>query len=63
MLQVDWDILRVELFTTQSQEEAVEIASILKKNNERQMIEAKMYHEAEEILKSNSRYNDDKVLV
>ena len=62
--RLGYSYLGVELFTTQSQEEAVEIASILEeKNNERQMIEAKMYHEAEEMLKSNSRYNDDKVLV
>lgn len=27
------------------------------------MIEVKMYYEVEEMLKFNSRYNDDKVLV
>ena len=56
--------LGVQLFTTKSQYEASEIARMLEeKNNERQMIEAKMYHEAEEIIKSNERYENDKVLV
>ena len=56
--------LGVELFTTNSQEKAKEIANILEeKNNERQLIEAKMYQEAEAIIESNDRYKDDKVLV
>nr|WP_330408564.1 single-stranded-DNA-specific exonuclease RecJ [Romboutsia weinsteinii] len=56
--------LGVELFTTKSKEEASEIANLLEeKNNERQMIESKMYHEAEEIIQQNERYNTDKVLV
>ncbi|MGL4913378.1 MAG: single-stranded-DNA-specific exonuclease RecJ [Romboutsia sp.] len=56
--------LGVELFTTKSQEKAKEIANILEeKNNERQLIEAKMYQEAEAIIESNENYKDDKVLV
>lgn len=56
--------LGVQLFTTKSQEKAKEIANILEeKNNERQLIEAKMYQEAEAIIESNERYKNDKVLV
>lgn len=56
--------LGVELFTTKSIEKAKEIANILEeKNNERQLIEAKMYQEAEAIIESNERYKSDKVLV
>lgn len=56
--------LGVELFTTKSPEKAKEIANILEeKNNERQLIEAKMYQEAEAIIESNERYKNDKVLV
>lgn len=56
--------LGVELFTTKSTEKAKEIANILEeKNNERQLIEAKMYQEAEAIIESNERYKNDKVLV
>lgn len=56
--------LGVELFTTKSTEKAKEIANILEeKNNERQLIEAKMYQEAEAIIDSNERYKNDKVLV
>ncbi|GAA3642945.1 single-stranded-DNA-specific exonuclease RecJ [Asaccharospora irregularis] len=62
--RLGYSYLGVELFTTTSQEEAIEIAGLLEeKNNERQMIEAKMYHEAEEIIKANERYENDKVLV
>ena len=56
--------LGVELFTTKSQEKAKEIANILEeKNNERQLIEAKMYQEAEAIIEANEKYKNDKVLV
>ncbi|MRZ81543.1 single-stranded-DNA-specific exonuclease RecJ [Paeniclostridium sordellii] len=62
--RLGYSYLGVELFTTKSKEEAVEIATLLEeKNNERQMIEAKMYQEAENIISSNERYKDDKVLV
>ncbi len=56
--------LGVELFTTKNQSKAKEIANMLEdKNNERQLIEAKMYQEAEAIIESNEKYKDDKVLV
>ncbi|MBO3443452.1 single-stranded-DNA-specific exonuclease RecJ [Clostridium sp. CCUG 7971] len=56
--------LGVQLFTTNSSEEAKEIANLLEeKNNERQMIESKMYQEAEAIIDANPKYKDDKVLV
>ena len=56
--------LGVELFTTKDVAKAKEIAALLEeKNNERQMIEAKMYQEAEEIIESNEHYKTDKVLV
>lgn len=56
--------LGVELFTTKNQSKAKEIANMLEdKNNERQLIEAKMYQEAEVIIESNEKYKDDKVLV
>ena len=62
--RLGYSYLGVELFTTKSKEEAIEIASLLEdKNNERQMIEAKMYQEAEDIINSDERYKDDKVLV
>ncbi|WP_122639187.1 single-stranded-DNA-specific exonuclease RecJ [Romboutsia sp. Marseille-P6047] len=62
--RLGYSYLGVQLFTTKSEYEANEIARTLEeKNNERQMIEAKMYHEAEEIIKSNERYENDKVLV
>ena len=62
--RLGYSYLGVELFTTKSREEAMEIASLLEeKNNERQMIEAKMYHEAEEIILSDKNYESDKVLV
>ncbi|GAA0106048.1 single-stranded-DNA-specific exonuclease RecJ [Paraclostridium sordellii] len=62
--RLGYSYLGVELFTTKSKEEAVEIATLLEeKNNERQMIESKMYQEAENIISSNERYKDDKVLV
>ncbi len=56
--------LGVELFTTKDKSKAKEIANMLEdKNNERQLIEAKMYQEAEAIIDSNEKYKDDKVLV
>lgn len=56
--------LGVELFTAKNQSKAKEIANMLEdKNNERQLIEAKMYQEAEAIIESNEKYKDDKVLV
>lgn len=56
--------LGVELFTTKDQSKAKKIANMLEdKNNERQLIEAKMYQEAEVIIESNEKYKDDKVLV
>lgn len=56
--------LGVELFTTKNQSKAKKIANMLEdKNNERQLIEAKMYQEAEAIIESNEKYKDDKVLV
>lgn len=62
--RLGYSYLGVQLFTTKDEHEAHEIARMLEeKNNERQMIEAKMYHEAEEIIKSNERYESDKVLV
>ncbi|RDY23043.1 single-stranded-DNA-specific exonuclease RecJ [Romboutsia maritimum] len=62
--RLGFSYLGVQLFTTNDYSEAREIANLLEeKNNERQMIEAKMYHEAEEIIQSNDRYNKDKVLV
>ncbi|MBC6004394.1 MAG: single-stranded-DNA-specific exonuclease RecJ [Paeniclostridium sordellii] len=62
--RLGYSYLGVELFTTKSKEEAIEIASLLEdKNNERQMIEAKMYQEAEDIINGDERYKDDKVLV
>lgn len=62
--RLGYSYLGVELFTTKSRQEAIEIANLLEeKNNERQMIEAKMYHEAEEIINNDDRYINDKVLV
>ncbi|MDU1539814.1 MAG: single-stranded-DNA-specific exonuclease RecJ [Paeniclostridium sordellii] len=62
--RLGYSYLGVELFTTKSKEEAIEIASLLEdKNNERQMVEAKMYQEAEDIINGDERYKDDKVLV
>ena len=56
--------LGVQLFTTDSEDEAKEIANILEsKNIERQMIESKMYKEAEDVISSNESYKEDKVLV
>lgn len=62
--RLGYSSLGVELFTTKDISKAKEIANLLEeKNNERQMIEAKMYQEAEEIIESNERYKTDKVLV
>ena len=49
--RLGYSYLGVQLFTTNIQEEAKEIANILEaKNIERQMIESKMYKEAEDML-------------
>ena len=56
--------LGVELFTTKDKKEAEKLALAMDmKNEERQLIEARIYQEAEEMLKSNPRFKDDKVLV
>lgn len=56
--------LGVELFTSDNQDIAHEIALALdEKNNDRQMIEMKIHHEAEMIIKENPSYQDDKVIV
>lgn len=56
--------LGVQLFTTDLEDEAKEIANILEsKNIERQMIESKMYKEAEDVIASDESYKNDKVLV
>ena len=62
--RLGYSYLGVQLFTTELDDEAKEIANILEaKNIERQMIESKMYKEAEDIIANNENYNDDKVLV
>ena len=62
--RLGYSYLGVQLFTTDLEDEAKEIANILEaKNIERQMIESKMYKEAEEVLLSDERYKEDKVLV
>ena len=62
--RLGYSYLGVQIFTTDNEDEAKEIANILEgKNIERQMIESKMYKEAEEILSSDERFKDDKVLV
>ncbi|WP_455539955.1 single-stranded-DNA-specific exonuclease RecJ [Terrisporobacter sp.] len=62
--RLGYSYLGVQLFTTDNEDEAKEIANILEaKNIERQMIESKMYKEAEDILSSDERFKDDKVLV
>jgi len=56
--------LGVELFTATDKDTAHEIALALdEKNNDRQMIEMKIHHEAETIIKNDSSYEDDKVIV
>ena len=56
--------LGVELFTTDDRKEAEKLALAMDmKNEERQQIEARIYQEAEEMLKSDKRFADDKVLV
>ena len=56
--------LGVELFTADNQDIAHEIALALdEKNNDRQMIEMKIHHEAEMIIKDDPSYQDDKVIV
>ncbi|MBQ3421863.1 MAG: single-stranded-DNA-specific exonuclease RecJ, partial [Romboutsia sp.] len=62
--RLGYSYLGVQLFTTKDEYEASEIAKVLEeKNNERQLIEAKMYQEAEDIIQSNEGYENDKVLV
>lgn len=62
--RLGFSTLGVELFTTKDKAKAKEIATMLEeKNNERQLIESKMYQEAEMIIQSNDRYKTDKVLV
>lgn len=62
--RLGYSYLGVQLFTTDFEDEAKEIANILEsKNIERQMIESKMYKEAEDIISSVESYKDDKVLV
>ncbi len=62
--RLGYSYLGVQLFTTDFEDEAKEIANILEsKNIERQMIESKMYKEAEDVIASDEKYKDDKVLV
>ena len=62
--RLGYSYLGVQLFTTDCEDEAREIANILEaKNIERQLIESKMYKEAEEIIANDESYNKDKVLV
>ena len=62
--RLGYSYLGVQLFTTDDENEAKEIANILEaKNIERQLIESKMYKEAEEIIANNEEYKNDKVLV
>ncbi|MGL6107941.1 single-stranded-DNA-specific exonuclease RecJ, partial [Romboutsia sp.] len=62
--RLGYSSLGVELFTTKDVSKAKEIANLLEeKNNERQMIEGKMYQEAEAIIEANEKYKTDKVLV
>ncbi|MBU5336459.1 single-stranded-DNA-specific exonuclease RecJ [Intestinibacter bartlettii] len=62
--RLGYSYLGVELFTADNPEKAKEIALDLEeKNSERQLIESKMYSEAEEIINSDASYQDDKVLV
>ncbi|MBC2575948.1 single-stranded-DNA-specific exonuclease RecJ [Peptostreptococcus canis] len=56
--------LGVELFTCDNDEKAKEIAELMNiKNEERQLIESKIYKEAENILSLDGSYEDDKVIV
>lgn len=56
--------LGVELFTETDREKAIKKAMQLDaKNDERQIIESKIYHDAEEEIKRNPSYLDDRVLV
>ena len=62
--RLGYSYLGVELFTADDPKKAKEIALDLEeKNSERQLIESKMYSEAEEIINSDPAYQDDKVLV
>ena len=62
--RLGYSYLGVELFTADVPKKAKEIALDLEeKNSERQLIESKMYSEAEAIINSDPAYQDDKVLV
>ncbi|MGM9534382.1 MAG: single-stranded-DNA-specific exonuclease RecJ [Intestinibacter sp.] len=62
--RLGYSYLGVELFTTEDRKKAKDIALDLEeKNNERQLIESKMYSEAEAIINSDKSYENDKVLV
>lgn len=62
--RLGYSYLGVELFTTDDINKAKEIALDLEeKNTQRQLIESKMYSEAEAIINSDSIYENDKVLV
>lgn len=62
--RLGYSYLGVELFTADDPKKAKEIALDLEeKNSERQLIESKMYSEAEAIINSDPAYQDDKVLV
>ncbi len=56
--------LGVKLFTEEDEINALEIAKLLEeKNIERQLVESRMYKEAEEIMLSDKKYEKEKVLV
>ncbi|SHJ87529.1 single-stranded-DNA-specific exonuclease RecJ [Tepidibacter formicigenes] len=56
--------LGVKLFTEEDEDKAFEIAKVLEeKNIERQLIESKIYKEAEDMILSDERYKNEKVLV
>ena len=62
--RLGYSYLGVQLFTSECEEQSIELANLLEeKNNQRQMIESKMYKEAEEIIANDNRYIDEKVLV
>ncbi|WP_101773080.1 single-stranded-DNA-specific exonuclease RecJ [Peptostreptococcus faecalis] len=56
--------LGVELFTAKSAEKAEELAAEMDiKNEQRQLIEATMYNEAEKMINDNPEFENDKVIV
>jgi single-stranded-DNA-specific exonuclease len=56
--------LGVELFTTEFEDEAMELAQMMEtKNIERQNIELKITKEVEDIIKSDKNYENEKVIV